>query len=269
MVQHFVITRFDLAADGRPVRKRTAPGWLDRRFDLFETFCLPSMAGQTITPFHWLVYFDEATPVPYYERIGRAKLWVDFEARFVTPFTPALVARDVAKRTDPAADIVLTTWIDIEHAVARNFIERTQKEAACTPTNSVVSFRNGLAFKDGKVYPASATSKGVSTIVEDGNRPFKAIWAAAQDAPTGHRSVRLVQGAPAWLQVVQCLCPPNRVMGPRVGDHAALRAFSLDQGVSIRPVSRTALLCDRLIGAPFRSVCGGAIALAQRLVGRS
>ena len=50
MIQHFVITRFNLRAaysgadrQGQPV---LSPGWMRERIELFERFCLPSMVHQ-------------------------------------------------------------------------------------------------------------------------------------------------------------------------------------------------------------------------------
>ena len=57
--------------------------WLDDRFRLFETFCLPSVRGQTVQELSWLVFFDEATPQRFRERIDSYERGGRFEARFV------------------------------------------------------------------------------------------------------------------------------------------------------------------------------------------
>lgn len=64
---HFLITRFNLnlyERDKHAAPTRTAR-WLEHRFEVFERYCLPSVAAQTATDFRWLCLFDAATPEPY------------------------------------------------------------------------------------------------------------------------------------------------------------------------------------------------------------
>ena len=63
---HFLITRFNLnlyERDKHAAPTRTAR-WLEHRFEVFERYCLPSVAAQTATDFRWLCLFDAATPEP-------------------------------------------------------------------------------------------------------------------------------------------------------------------------------------------------------------
>jgi hypothetical protein len=69
---HFIITRFNLRLYARdkknkPVRTEQ---WLKYRFDIFEQYCLPSVAAQTCADFTWLCLFDEQTPDFYRLRIA-------------------------------------------------------------------------------------------------------------------------------------------------------------------------------------------------------
>lgn len=268
MMQHFVITRFNIASEGREAAIRNSAGWLDRRFDLFETYCLPSMAAQSVKAFHWLVYFDEATPTPYYERIVRARQSIDFEPRFVGPFGQALVAGDIAKRTSRNAGLILTSRLDNDDAVAMDFIERIQDEAARAPVGSVLNFRNGIALRDGRIYTASDTSNPFTTLIEAGGQPALTIWAARHHELGKKWTVRQIHGRPAWLQVVHSENVSNRIKGTRVGDRSAARAFALDAAVNVLPVSRTELLWDLLVGYPMRVCRETAIVFAKRLLGR-
>jgi len=52
---HFVITRFNLK------RKEEPPAeWLERRVQLFERYCLPSLIAQHNKDFYWLVLFGDS-----------------------------------------------------------------------------------------------------------------------------------------------------------------------------------------------------------------
>ena len=69
---HFIITRFNLnlyAQDKHDLPTRT-DRWLEHRFEVFERYCLPSVAAQTSGNFTWLCLFDAATPVSKAIRLG-------------------------------------------------------------------------------------------------------------------------------------------------------------------------------------------------------
>ena len=68
---HFIITRFNLklyAHDKKKAPTRTE-FWLRHRFELFEQYCIPSIAAQTCKNFTWLCLFDVQTPETYRQRI--------------------------------------------------------------------------------------------------------------------------------------------------------------------------------------------------------
>ncbi|WP_299134485.1 glycosyltransferase [uncultured Amaricoccus sp.] len=58
---HVIQTRFNMPSPGRESQIRARPGWLAGRFELFERYCLPSIAAQSLKDFHWVIYFDAAT----------------------------------------------------------------------------------------------------------------------------------------------------------------------------------------------------------------
>ena len=71
MIYHYLLTRFNLALwiedkNGAAIDREE---WLKRRMALFETFCLPSVKGQTCQSFSWILLVDEGTPAVYREKI--------------------------------------------------------------------------------------------------------------------------------------------------------------------------------------------------------
>ena len=57
--EHLIITRFNLnlyARDKHDAPTRTER-WLEHRFEIFERYCLPSVAAQTNPNFRWLCLF--------------------------------------------------------------------------------------------------------------------------------------------------------------------------------------------------------------------
>ncbi len=57
VVQHFLFTRFNLRNESWNSTKNANPvlteEWLEKRFDLFERFCLPSVKAQINQNFRW------------------------------------------------------------------------------------------------------------------------------------------------------------------------------------------------------------------------
>lgn len=98
---HFIITRFNLnlyAQDKHDLPTRT-DRWLEHRFEVFERYCLPSVAAQTSGNFTWLCLFDAATPEPYRSRIeGYKARCPQFEAVYYTAAQAANLTEISARR---------------------------------------------------------------------------------------------------------------------------------------------------------------------------
>ena len=134
--QHFLMTRFNVRVPGWGRSKNGQPvldhKWIDHRFQLFDTFCFPSVLGQSNQKFTWLVFFDTSTPKEYLPRIERYKEasaiffphFVDGSKWFRTP-----VRELVGQLTKPEYKFILTTRLDNDDAIHQNFIQKIQDEA--------------------------------------------------------------------------------------------------------------------------------------------
>src|SRR5438105_5292995 len=67
-IQHIFLIRFNVTDP--KYSNRLTPEWLENRFELFESFCLPSLIGQSNQNFSTYIYFDSKTPATF---IARAK----------------------------------------------------------------------------------------------------------------------------------------------------------------------------------------------------
>lgn len=266
-MQHFVLTRFNIASRGREAPIRNAPGWLSRRFDLFETYCLPSMAAQQVSDFHWLIYFDEATPEPFRERISAAQAVVPFEAIFVGPFEAGFAAQDVAKRLHANTARVLTTRLDNDDAVSSDFLARIREEAETLPDGTMLNFRNGVALREGRLYSAQDDSNPFTSLIESAGGA-QTIWAAPHTELAERFPTRQVITQPCWLQVVHGENVANRIKGKRLGDKSVLQRFRLHPDVVIEPTNSGTLWLDRLVIYPLRLVRETAIKLAKAILRR-
>jgi hypothetical protein len=75
--KHVVVTRFNLRHEQwlKKITKRgtTMVEWLERRFEIFHRFTLPSMMNQSCKRFDWVVLFDTETPVKFKQVIAEIK----------------------------------------------------------------------------------------------------------------------------------------------------------------------------------------------------
>lgn len=263
--RHFIITRFNIASPGREVAIRNRPGWLERRFELFERYCLPSMAAQSCQDFAWIIYFDEKTPDAFRDRIARAQNARPFEARFVGPFSMSEVATDLAGEL-PRSTRILTTRLDNDDALSNKFVELVQAEARDLPADTVLNFPRGAALRDGKIYSAFDLSNPFATLVEDDAEHLKTVWGVPHHELGTKWRVVQVHSPPLWLQVVHSDNVANRIKGRRLPSAILETHFSLHPAVKAKDAGRSEVLLDALIFAPARAFREMAWKLVKPLV---
>ena len=156
MVQHFLITRFNLklkewqtTKQGESVLSET---WLTNRFELFKTYCLPSVKQQTNQNFKWLVCFDSETPDVFKAAINQmAASYSNFQPLYIDGFTDALeaITKTITSYLSASDTHIITTRLDNDDAVHKQFIETIQKSFKAQDPY-IIDFKNGLQFIPGQ-----------------------------------------------------------------------------------------------------------------------
>jgi len=131
---HILITRFNLKLweqDKNHTDTRTDE-WMRERFDLFEHYCLPAVAQQSCQQFTWLVLFADDTKAEFRQRIGQCQtVCPRLQPLFLTDEQMLdhknFVRQYVFEHT--AAEHVLTTSLDNDDAIHRDFIATLQQSA--------------------------------------------------------------------------------------------------------------------------------------------
>jgi hypothetical protein len=126
-VHQLVLTRFSIRTPGVGRLEPHTREWLERRLELFDRYCAPSVAVQTEWRFDWLVFCDPDTPRDVTERLRAT----DPRVRVVTVpvcedrrrVPDALHARHYAR---PGADVVISTRLDSDDVLAEHAIERVR-----------------------------------------------------------------------------------------------------------------------------------------------
>lgn len=237
---HFVITRFNVR-----INERASDEWLRHRLGYFEKVCCESIRSQTVQGFEWLVYFDAERDQWFEDEVNRLAAGLFTPVWVVGKFSPEDCAANVAARTD--RPWVITTRVDNDDALAREFVERVQ--SAFKAEAEFINFTTGLQLTDdGKVFHRSDPSNAFISLIEPvTDKPLMGVYVAWHDRVSAFAPVRQVTTHPMWVQMVHGKNIANALHGIRA-DHKVLGAH-FDIGIDAAPVSRAALLGSQAASA--------------------
>jgi len=212
-IQHFVLTRFNILLwqkDKKGCKVRTME-WLEHRFQLFEHYCLPSIANQTCKDFEWIVLFDSKTPEQYKNKIIEYQhncpqlipIYVEPEngRQFAQIFRSEVVKRIRAKR-------VITSYLDNDDALDIHFVEDIQKRVSLLEDGTFIFYEDGFQlYTDYKYLMRIHYPKNhfVSVVEKGDPSSLKTIYGYGShyyiDRIEGARIV-YVKNQPLWCEVI-------------------------------------------------------------------
>jgi len=200
--KHLIVTRFNLNLYSPAAKLRVSPEqWMAHRLELFRSFTLPSIAGQTCQDFTWLIAMDPRTPdgdMATLERLcpANAKL-----------FVPAPNENSWLRDLEPGSYDLLTTRIDNDDAFHREAVAalhetyRTRQAKLTRPW--VIVFPLGLIMDldSRQAWMMEYWTNNSPTLVEDGRDP-QTVWQWQHDQIPADVPRCYIQDKPYWLQVV-------------------------------------------------------------------
>ncbi len=132
-MKHFIGTRFNLKTSNWKTNKCgnnvLTEAWLKDRFNLFETYCFPSVKNQSNQNFTWFVFFDVDTPKVYKDRVDLlSKDLPNFKPIFIDSLDKLTSAfkQHILKHVDASDKFIITTRIDNDDIIHRDFISTIQ-----------------------------------------------------------------------------------------------------------------------------------------------
>ena len=136
-ISHYLLTRFnvrltfDVAPGSRPTgHMGLDAGWLERRFGLFEKYCLPSVAAQTRKDFIWLVYLDEETPQVWKDRMAELASEHEFlRPRYCRSFSDEVLWRGIDEEGGAEESIRITSRLDNDDMIHPAYMARMRELA--------------------------------------------------------------------------------------------------------------------------------------------
>jgi len=153
-VKHYIITRFSVQM-GPGFQKNSQNLFesdrLETRFLIFETFCLPSVIGQTSKNFNWLILIDRDLPTLYLGRLQN--LLNDYENIHLVTYDHAMDLKKLDFIEDIVGKIrskyVITSRLDDDDALRSTFVEKIQQDFATLKNNDILylSYPSGYHWK--------------------------------------------------------------------------------------------------------------------------
>jgi hypothetical protein len=266
---HILLTRFNLATPGRERLHRVGKDWLRRRFDLFELYCLPSIAAQDTNDFLWLIFFDIDTPDWARERIEKQQKFFPFQPVFTELFKAEGWARNVRTAIGPAISnrIVITSNLDNDDGLAKNYLSRVRKmaEAHWRDQTFAINVPDGYVLNNGKLYFHRHLHNAFTNLVEADGDALQTTKTIRHMELATHVPIVQAEGPPGWLQVVHDGNVSNKIRGSRVPLPTSTD-FTPELLTQLTPVSNAVLFWDNRVCAPLRSTRDLALKLGRRLI---
>ena len=131
MFDHFILTRFNVREPWANATEHLGLDdlWLERRFDLFEKTCLPSMIQQSQKSFQWLIFLDEETPGKFVARMdGLSSKYEYLIPIYCADRGEEFVLREMKDRGSASRTRIMTR-LDNDDVLHPRMIEKIQKVA--------------------------------------------------------------------------------------------------------------------------------------------
>lgn len=223
VLDHVILTRFNLPSSGHEALVRAGEGWLRQRVFLFERYCLPSVRTQSFRNFRWIIYFDPLSPAWLKDRI---QCWREFGA--LAPVFRSSVSReemfgDIRAVLGDQGSGIITTNLDNDDALAVDALQRLQAEP-WIGKRTALFLECGLIRRDQQLFLHRDPHNAFCSVRESWEAPVF-CWAAQHNRIGAIMPVHGIKGAPGWLQVIHGTNVSNRVHGRLVSPGAVKGGF--------------------------------------------
>jgi Putative rhamnosyl transferase len=205
-ITQFLLTRFNSAVTYAPEDLGIDPAWLSQRFKLFEGFCLPSVAGQSEKDFHWILLVSDRTPRQWLARLlaDVAVVPSPVSILMIDLYSERFFVSAMRDRLESRVDRVLSTRLDNDDAIARDYLAEVRAEACHLSGDGdfVINFKQGCQVARAGIFPRTARMNPFLSLVSS-PRNLKSAYSAHHERMGGvGKVIDRVGGRPQWLQVI-------------------------------------------------------------------
>jgi len=208
---HFILTRFNIDQGASSVL-RNDPTWLRHRFSLFSQYCFPSVVAQSCQNFKWIILFDIDTPLFFKNKVARYFRWQNLIPLFIRGREIMTEVRKIIlKNIEGNTKYLITTRLDNDDAIFRNYIFDIQKNFKCQEFH-FLNFVNGYLLTKHGLYRNQDMSNPYISLIEklDG---FKTVWCGEHNKLSVMGPVKQIVCEPAWLTIIHGRNISNKVEG--------------------------------------------------------
>jgi hypothetical protein len=212
------------------------------------------MRSQVRPPTRWLLYCDDRySPAWFRQRLeGISESWI--EPVWVNHLDQEDLNTSVYARST-GSDNIITTRLDNDDAVARNFCERIQEEYR--GVREAINFPSGAQYVQGAVYSRLDPSNAFISLVAPRSKNGPTVFATRHDRLIDVAPVRQVRDHAMWMQVVHGLNINQPVVGFRVRSEKIMQHFELqvqldDRGILLDGIRSRASIAGKVLGNPSK-----------------
>jgi len=218
-LQHFIISRFNLGLFDK-YEENIALEWMNYRLWLFDYFTYPSVVSQTNQNFVWIVLFDEKTPMLYRRIIKKY-------SRISPIYSKSTSVQDLAMKVvkrfiRPEVDYIITTRMDVDDMISKDFIQRVQFDMP-KKDNFQLVFPLGYVFRlqDNVLMEREYLYNQFPSYIEKNSDNVKTVWFTQHNLL--HKTAESKEGVRnrmwCWVLHDKNLCPasvPKNYLLPKV-----------------------------------------------------
>jgi hypothetical protein len=145
--KHIILTRFNLQYDLLS-DIHIQDNWLEERFRLFEQYCFPSIIAQTNQQFDWVILLSDQTPKNYILRITQhTNSYKNIHLELCSYYEDVnILYKTIGLKYIQDYDYLLSTRVDNDDMLAKDFVATLQKHLPVTPMSAVLTFTNGIQW---------------------------------------------------------------------------------------------------------------------------
>lgn len=223
-ITHLLITRFNVEYIEKiePNLNISVEDWLENRFELFFSFCYPSVINQSERNFFWLVYFDPRTPDKYLDKIKNndigkiiipvfANTWIEIYKN---------IKFDLNRIKNSYNGLLITSRLDNDDAISINYIKIVQDLVRKNFLKKEeipfsIDLRNGFVYSSstGLLYSVNKKSNPFISLVELNNKDSLTVFKYQHQEMTLRFKTFSFDKSPLWLQHIHDHNLLNRVYG--------------------------------------------------------
>ncbi|WP_147303942.1 glycosyltransferase [Subtercola boreus] len=250
---HLLLTKFNILTtlEYGPLEQRLDSEWLRARLVEFETFCLPSVAGQVGADFRWVVFCDEASPDWFKQKMR------SFGDVLIPLFVSGMTNATMGQRlkTEGLTDErpLISTRLDNDDAIARDYLSNVQSHFA-NQDRLFVDYPIGLRACEGALFSGLWRSNPFMSLIEaspDNGVPYLGVYFKQHHKVRKTEQIKTVWHSPVWLRAMHSANTVQTQVGiPRLSSQD--ERFSVDWAGLKTPPSLSKKVSISLLGYKAR-----------------